>query len=184
MDITQYKDEIRKDIKCKRKSLSSDDVIKKSDVICSKILSMSQFKQSKCIYCYYPVNNEVNIIKIINQALRFKKTVALPKVIDKAGTMIFCPVSGINDLSTGYYNIPEPATDIQAPEADLILVPGVAFSLSGKRIGQAGGFYDRFLSQHNIYSVGVAYDFQIFDDLPVLPHDIYMNTVVSDKIKC
>ena len=94
--------------------------------------------------------------------------------------MIFTEIENLDDLKTGYYNIPEPISTVQARKADVILVPGVVFSNMGKRIGQAGGFYDRFLEKNHPYSIGIAYDFQIINDLKTEPHDIDVNQVISN----
>ena len=65
--------------------------------------------------------------------------------------------------------------------ADLILVPGVVFSESGDRIGQAGGFYDRYLKDYPIKSVGICYDYQIFEEIPTEDHDVKMYHIISEK---
>lgn len=180
MNIQKYKEELRKEIKQKRILMSEEEVNNKSKIICKKILGSEIYKNSKCIYCYYPVRKEVDITEIIQDSLDHGKVVALPKVIGNNGEMIFAEINRLDNLKTGHYNIPEPTEAIQARQADLILVPGVVFSTKGKRIGQAGGFYDRFLEKNHIYSIGVAYDFQIMDDIKTQPHDIDMDEVVSN----
>lgn len=180
MNIKEYKDCLRKEIKEKRMLMTKEEVKNKSDIICQRILNSTIYKKSNCIYCYYPIQNEVDIMQVIVSALENGKTVALPKVINKQGEMIFSEVENLDNLITGYFNIPEPITTAQAQKADLILVPGVVFSTKGKRIGQAGGFYDRFLAENHPYAVGVAYDFQIREDIKTQPHDIDVNEVISN----
>lgn len=180
MNIQQYKENLRREIKEKRILMSKEEVEQKSRVICEKILSSEIYKNSNCIYCYYPIQNEVDIIPIIQTSLKDGKIIALPKVTDTDGKMIFAEIKNLDNLQTGHYNIPEPAETIQAREADMILVPGVVFSTKGKRIGQAGGFYDRFLEKNHPYSMGVAYDFQIMDEIKTQPHDIDVDEVISN----
>lgn len=180
MNIKQYKDYLRKEIKQKRILMCQDDVKCKSKIICQRILDSEIYQNSKCIYCYYPVQNEVDITPLIQASLTAGKIIALPKVINKKGEMIFAEIKNFDNLKTGPYNIPEPTTANQARQADIILVPGVVFSTKGKRIGQAGGFYDRFLEKNHLYSIGVAYDFQIVEDLKTEPHDIDVNQVISN----
>lgn len=180
MDIKSYKDKLRKEIKEKRILMSREDVQNKSEIICQKILNSEIYKQSKCIYCYYPVKNEVDIIPVIKDSLVKGKIVALPKVIGTDGKMIFAEIHSLDNLEKGHYNIPEPTTTTNARKADLILVPGVVFSTKGKRIGQAGGFYDRFLEKNHPYSIGVAYDFQMMNDIKTQSHDIDVDEVISN----
>lgn len=178
--MKQYKDKLRKEIKQKRSFMCKDVVKTKSEIICQKILHNEIYKNSQCIYCYYPIQNEVDITEVIQASLKSGKTVALPKVIDTDGKMTFVEISNLDNLQAGHYNIPEPIETNQARKADLILVPGVVFSTKGKRIGQAGGFYDRFLKNNHPYSIGVAYDFQIMNDLKTEPHDIDVDEVISN----
>ena len=67
-----------------------------------------------------------------------------------------------------------------APKGDLIIVPGVAFSKKGERLGYGGGFYDRFLEHHKVYTIGVAYDFQIMNSLPTEEHDRKLNEIITN----
>ena len=180
MDIKLYKDKLRKKIKDKRILMSKEEVKSKSEVICRKIINSDVYKRSKCIYCYYPVKNEVDIIPVIKDSLSNGKIVALPKVIGTDGKMIFTEIHSLDNLERGHYNIPEPITTTNARKGDLILVPGVVFSTKGKRIGQAGGFYDRFLEKNHPYSIGVAYDFQMMNDIKTQPHDIDVDEVISN----
>ncbi len=180
MTIKEQKDFLRKNIKAKRNKLSKETVLQKSNIICDKILNHPKYRESTYIYCYYPIQNEVNIVPVIEDALKNNKTVALPKVISTDGKMIFVNVDKKDDLLKGHYNIPEPKGIIPAKEADLILVPGVVFSGNGKRIGQAGGFYDRFLPNCSSYNIGISYDFQIVDDFQIEFHDIILDEIISD----
>jgi len=101
--------------------------------------------------------------------------------------MVFRQVEGLESLSEGRFGIREPCAtgcDHQADEADLIVVPGVAFDLSGHRIGYGKGFYDRFL-QHpgrKAHLVGLCHDFQLIDGpIPAEGHDIRMELIVTDQ---
>lgn len=180
MNIKEYKDYLRKEIKQKRMLMTREEVIEKSNIICQKILNHKTYKDSKCIYCYYPVQNEVDILPVMIHALNNGKIIALPKVINKQGEMVFAEIDNLDNLKTGHFNIPEPITTLQARKADLVLVPGVVFSSKGKRIGQAGGFYDRFLENNHPYTIGVAYDFQMMNDIKTQPHDIDVCEVISN----
>lgn len=171
-----FNNEIRKSMISKRKALTKSEYVTKSSMICDKILKSKWYKSSSSIYLYCSINNEVNLDLLIENALLERKIISFPKVEGKE--MRFYPVTSKNDLAPGYYNIPEPIITTPAPKADLIIVPGTAFTKSGKRLGYGGGFYDRFLAQYDVYSIGVCYDFQIVDDLQIQPHDKILNEVI------
>jgi 5-formyltetrahydrofolate cyclo-ligase len=90
----------------------------------------------------------------------------------------------------GAYKILEPKTELrQLPnkvvrpeELDLVMVPGTAFDLRGGRMGQGKGYYDRLLStaRPNAPLVGMAFDCQIFDEIPVASHDVFMDLVLTE----
>ena len=83
MNIKEYKDYLRKEIKQKRMLMTREEVIEKSNIICQKIVNHKTYKDSECIYCYYPVQNEVDILPVMIHALNNGKIIALPKVINK-----------------------------------------------------------------------------------------------------
>ena len=76
-----------------------------------------------------------------------------------------------------------PKTNITVPihEIDTILVPAVAFSRSGDRLGFGKGYYDKLLMNFKGTVIGIGYDFQVIDELPSLPHDIRMNKIITEK---
>lgn len=86
---------------------------------------------------------------------------------------------------TGLYGIPEPAPDcaLDAATIDAVLVPGLAFSRDGGRLGHGAGYYDRFLPRlrEDTLRIGVCYGWQVIEDLPLEPHDVPMTHVVTDN---
>ena len=77
--------------------------------------------------------------------------------------------------------VPEDEPDAGWP--DLIVVPGLAFTRTGDRLGQGGGWYDRFLSARSRHAVaiGVGFDLQVVDELPVEEHDVRVDAVVTES---
>ena len=138
--------------------------------------------EAQTIMAYYSLPDEVNTHALIDELVAEGKTVLLPKVTG-ADTMELRRYTGRADLQEGAYHILEPVgepfTDLSA--IDLILVPGLAFDAAGHRLGRGRGYYDRFLhSRDGSYCVkiGVCFDFQKVDEVPVDVHDIAMDKVV------
>ena len=77
--------------------------------------------------------------------------------------------------------VPEDLVDPGWP--DVVVVPGLAFTTRGERLGQGGGWYDRFLPQvrSNCTTIGVCFEPQLVDTLPLEPHDVRLDHVVSDR---
>lgn len=86
-------------------------------------------------------------------------------------------------LHLGAFQIEEPdgddTTDIS--EIDLIIVPAVAYDRQGNRIGRGKGYYDRLLNRSRATTIGICYDFQLFDSFDTEPHDIAVDYVVADR---
>jgi 5-formyltetrahydrofolate cyclo-ligase len=96
-------------------------------------------------------------------------------------------VRGLADLQPGRWGLREPAlgdgsSEVALKDLDVLLVPGLAFDLNGGRLGRGGGFYDRLLADKGAatLAIGVAFAFQIVPKLPMAPHDVIMDAVVTD----
>lgn len=121
------------------------------------------------------------------------ETDGLLRLLDSAGHIVLLPrvegecivavVHGSGDeLRSGAYGIPEPIGESAEPGTiDLVIVPGLAFTADGRRLGQGGGFYDRFLPQvrADCVTCGVGFVEQIVDDLLLEPHDRQLTMVLT-----
>ncbi len=142
----------------------------------------SNFKM-KIIGGYYPVNYEVDDLKILRQFEKKKMKVALP-IVKKNFKMEFmqCSLNGPFDINN--YGIPEPKiSKIVYP--DILLVPLVAFDKKLNRLGYGAGFYDRAIQslkkRKKIISIGLAFDFQEVDLIPVSKHDQKLDFIVTNN---
>jgi 5-formyltetrahydrofolate cyclo-ligase len=86
------------------------------------------------------------------------------------------------EIVSGQFGIREPDPDcieIPSHQLDLVLVPGVAFDLHGRRLGRGKGFYDRLLTEVRGMKCGVAFDEQVLNEIPKESHDIHMNFILT-----
>lgn len=176
---------IRQHILARRRELSHEEWLESSHQAQQRLIDLPEFRQATCIALYAPTRNEVDTCAIMTSALATGKRVLYPAVC--GDRMVFRQVKGVNCLTEGCFGILEPCStgnDHQADEADLIVVPGVAFDRSGHRIGYGKGFYDRFLHHpdRTAHLVGLCHDFQLVEnDIPAEEHDIRMEIVVTDQ---
>lgn len=82
---------------------------------------------------------------------------------------------------SAFWNRPKIAWAVPENEIDLIIVPGVAFDRQRNRLGRGKGFYDRLLSTLNVPKIGISYDFQLKDQIPVEPFDRKMDLIITEK---
>jgi len=108
----------------------------------------------------------------------------LPRVTGP-GKMTFHRVTDRRSLSTGCLGIQEPQThapEISPEDLDTILCPGIAFTPSGMRLGQGGGYYDRYLPRAiKARQIGITFDQQIRTRIPADPHDIAMHEIITES---
>jgi 5-formyltetrahydrofolate cyclo-ligase len=138
---------------------------------------------------FYPLKGEVDLLEMMRK--ESGKRYCFP-VIDLANKRLLAyEVKNFDeDFCKGPYGVMQPdarkSTAIDPEEIDMILVPGLAFDRSRNRLGRGGGYYDRFLKNllpAKFTSVGVAFDFQILETLPIDPaYDEKVNCVVNEHI--
>ena len=87
-----------------------------------------------------------------------------------------------SEFQMGALGIYEPTGATMAPSPDLVLVPGLAFDITGVRLGRGKGFYDRWLAANpTVHSVGICFKCQIVENLPSEAHDARVSAIVSEE---
>ncbi len=177
------KKQLRKLSVKQRDSLTKDEVTKKSKQIFKKLCDIEEFKNAELILCYASYKNEVETSDIMNYAWNNNIKLALPKV--EGPDMKFYIVRSIDDLQEGYMSIPEPLTKDEVTSEEvkdaLMIMPGTSFDKKLNRNGYGGGYYDRYLEKYHPFCViGVAYEFQIYDNIPSEKHDKKADYIVSE----
>jgi len=176
------KSELRKMVRAAKKAVSLDDKIMRSRGIMSQVEALGQFQKAKNVLLYWSMDDEVATHEFVNRWYK-EKCVLLPCV--DGDDLKLRQYTGPECLVAGPdFGIGEPTgeefTDLDL--VDMILVPGVAFDRHNNRMGRGRGFYDRLLkSTPNAYKVGVGFDFQLFDEIPVEAFDVPMDAVVIEK---
>lgn len=180
------KNEIRKAAHAARKEQADkDDVSRK---ITDHVLAMSEYQSAHCIMWYVDVRDEARTRHALPMALAGGKKIVIPYCVD--GELELFWLESMDELETGMYKILEPREDLRGVDAkrvdvkelDLILVPGVAFDARGGRTGHGKGYYDKLLENAKPETplVALAFECQMFDEIPMSDHDIFMDKVVTE----
>jgi 5-formyltetrahydrofolate cyclo-ligase len=154
-----------------------------SNAITEAVLASSLFSSASVIQCYLSNQTEVETDGIIQAALDLKKQVVVP-VITKNNLVL----SEIDDLvpthfRAGPLGIREPIDQRKECKktVDLFILPGVAYDRMGNRLGQGGGYYDRLLAPlMGILRMGLAFESQIIDRVPVTPTDCRVDQIITE----
>ncbi len=179
--VGREKETLRREMLQKRKSLSEEEIREASLKVCERIKELSSFKRAKTVMLYYPVRGEIDLRPLFEEVLRDPQKVLLLPKVTRDGDMLAVELAEGTPLVKGGFGIPEPAGGrIFKPEKiDFVTVPGVAFDKRGCRLGMGKGFYDRFLPRVKGVKVGVAYDFQLVENVPCEEHDIPLDLIVT-----
>lgn len=160
------KSSLRNALKKKRDSLNILKIKKKSYKINKKVIRLKEYKTAKTVFCYISFSYEIDTHLIIDHAFKNKR-VAVPVIINDK--IVPALLTNFEKLKKNKFGIYEPEEIIPVPidEIDITIVPALAFSPIGYRIGYGGGFYDRFLKEYKGFSLGMAFkDFLITDIIP------------------
>ena len=170
---------LRREIREKKRAMSEAEIVSRSEKLGELFLKSQAYQNAKTVYGYLPYNQEVRTVPMLEQALRDGKRVAVPKIY--GDTMKFLYLDDLSKVEKNDMGIPEPVADTPVAEdtTALVLMPGLAFTKQGDRMGYGGGFYDRFLAEEpNHPTLALCYEFQIVDNLPTEEFDIPVDTVL------
>ena len=182
----QDKKQIREYIKAEKAKLTEAQIIEKSRCIIENVIKLPEYKEAECIFTYVNFNEEVITTAFIDESLRRRKRVFVPKVFkEQISFMEFIEIEDLSELEAGYMGVPEPIKGLEAAtkcRKGLFIMPGLAFDRHFHRVGYGGGFYDRFLSApHEFQTVAVAYDFQLMDSVPYEAHDLKPQMIITNQ---
>ncbi|MBT3605836.1 MAG: 5-formyltetrahydrofolate cyclo-ligase [Candidatus Latescibacteria bacterium] len=177
------KDELRQVMGQKRDQAPAHYIYKVQEAICERMVVWSVFQAAQLVASYVSVRKEVDTHRLIEHALKVGKRVCVP-VTEGKGVMVFQELLSLDELKPARFGLMEPEYDadrIVAPAClDLMMVPGVAFDRQGNRLGFGGGYYDRYLTHCDATYVGLAYGFQVVDDIPTEGHDVRLDWLVTE----
>lgn len=190
--IIKDKASLRERMRQLRKRLSGDLRIKASERVCGKLVKSAEISDATppdgpAIAVYFASPAEIDLSGFIKSSLERNAKIVAPRWNGETYELARVKSLNAEDVRTGPMNILEPAgNDILQPEdVGVWLIPGLAFTRDGKRLGYGGGWYDRLLSKaaQKSLKIGIAHDFQIVDDIPSEPHDIRIDGVVTSDVQ-
>jgi 5-formyltetrahydrofolate cyclo-ligase len=185
--MQEEKKKLREQAHANRNAQADKDAL--SQAICAKFMAMPAYGRAKTVMYYIDVRSEVRTRHALPTALTQGKTVVVPWCNDKGELELF-RLESMDELAIGMYKILEPkpelrmlpAKQVAATDLDLVMVPGVAFDRRGARMGHGKGYYDKLL-QHarpDAPLVALAFECQLFPAIPVAPHDIFMDAIITE----
>ena len=175
------KDELRHAMRARRRALSQEEQRRASLAVYAHVCAFAPYGKARSVMAYMACRGEIDLALVIADALARGKTLLLPRC-EAPGIMTARRVTDLSQLAAGAYGLMEPAKSCAVfppEEIDLVFVPGTAFDAAGGRLGQGGGYYDRFLARSGALRAGVCHDFALTACVPVQAHDVRMDCILT-----
>ena len=185
MKVMTRKEELRESIRERLRALPAEEIAWKSYQLCNAIMEQRVWQEAKIVALFASLPTEPVVEFLWDSIRRDGKKACYPKV--NAENLTLISVNDPTELVTSRWQLREPVMrepNLQSLEKiDLILVPGLAFSRNGDRMGRGGGFYDRLLARESLraHKIGICFDMQVFRDLPLESHDIIMDQIGTES---
>jgi 5,10-methenyltetrahydrofolate synthetase len=165
-----------------------------SAVICEKFVNLPEYKKAKTVMWYLDCRSEVRTRHAIPSALGGDKKIVVPYcTVDEKGDNklgLWC-LKSMDELVIGKWKIleppkerwGEPGKEVEPEALDVVMVPGVGYDRKGGRMGNGQGYYDRLLKsvRPDTPLIGICYESQLFDEILVGPHDVFMDKVITEN---
>lgn len=185
--VHERKQKLREEAHSRRNAQANKDEL--SQRICERFVALPEYKASRTVLFYVDVRSEVRTRHYLATALTHGKTIVVPWCNEQGELELF-HLENMDELALGMYRILEPRTELRTlprkavavSELDLVMVPGVAFDRRGGRMGHGKGYYDKLLEhvRPDAPLVALAFECQLFDEIPVAGHDVFMDKVITE----
>ncbi|MFH0776605.1 MAG: 5-formyltetrahydrofolate cyclo-ligase [Patescibacteria group bacterium] len=190
--IVAEKSRLRAELLEKLRAFSGEERSRQNAILADKFFALPEFVAAQTIGFFASEPFEVATDFLIERSLQLGKKVGLPRVETPPAplvrgeqrNLIFHEIKNLADCTPGCFGINCPvatAPKIPLAEIDLLVVPALAFDASGNRLGRGGGFFDRVLEKFRGASVGLAFDFQILEKIPVEKFDKKVSQILIGK---
>lgn len=173
---------------------AQEDKDRLSDLAVAALVQLPEYQSAQTILWYLDCRSELRTRQALPEALASGKRIVVPYcTVDDFGAnkLGLWWLQSTEELVVGKWKIlepprerwGEPGKEIDPEQLDLVIVPGVGFSRNGGRMGNGQGYYDRLLTRvrPDCPLIALCYESQLFDDLIVSPHDVYMDKIVTEN---
>ena len=185
--LRERKDALRKQAHANRNAQENKDELSRR--IVGAFMALPEYATAETVMFYIDVRSEVRTRHDLELALQSGKTIVVPWC-NADGELELFKLDSMDELEIGMYKILEPRTELRGLAEkqvnvellDLIMVPGVGFDRRGARTGHGKGYYDKLLqhARSNTPLVALAFECQMFDEIPMADHDIFMDKIITE----
>lgn len=182
MNLHEQKKRLRNELKQRRSSLSKSKRSQMSQQIHQFLHEIDEFNQAKSVFCYLSYLSEVETEALISGFLEQHIALSVPKIMGKT-EMLAIPLCDLSELEPDKMGILTPKSNQAASGPfDIAITPGVGFTEKGERLGYGRGYYDRWFARNEVKTkIGIAFEIQIVDELPIEETDMPLDMLITEK---
>ncbi len=181
--IQEAKQALRKQVCAALKRIRPEQRVAASARARALLERQALWQAARSVLFFASLAEELDVWPLLASALAAGKQVALPRFVAATRSYETCWILNLEtDVQAGHFGIREPRSHcarVSSGRLDLILVPGVAFDLHGRRLGRGKGYYDQLLGALHGITCGVAFEEQIVDEVPLEPHDMRLKCLLT-----
>ena len=180
--MSSAKSALRERIRESLRGASAGERARLSQALRANLLRQSIWTDARRVLLFASLAEEPDVLPLLEEAWQAGKTVLLPQFNPANDDYQTCALASSAELIAGRFGVLEPGSGcpvVPLNQLDLVLVPGVAFDLTGRRLGRGKGFYDRLLAQVRGHKCGVCFDSQVVAAVPEEPHDIRLDSILT-----
>lgn len=183
MTRKEEKQQLRRTVRALERELSPKYKAESSRAICQHLIAMPAYQSAETVFAFVGTSREIDTTLFLQDALASGKRLAVP-LCTGDGIMELRQITALDQLLPGAYGILEPGPDtppVPTDEVDFAVLPCVSCNHLGHRLGQGGGFYDRFLTHYRSSMVLLCREKLIRDEIPLEPHDYPIPWVLTER---
>ena len=167
----------------RRKDFSELEIKRKTEKIVERLIQLDEFAYAETVHCYISSRpGEVDTHDLINIMERWGKAIVIPKLNTVSNSFIRGHFTGWDNLQINDEGYLEPRIGINddLQDVNLFILPSVALTPYGKRIGYGKRYYERMLKNVFAPKIAIAFEFQLFDDIETTRDDLIMDKIVTE----
>ncbi|MBR5537031.1 MAG: 5-formyltetrahydrofolate cyclo-ligase [Clostridia bacterium] len=181
--ISEKKAALRSHLRKMRRELDREVLFRESAQLCARLLELPELQRAQTVFCYVSYGGEVETHRLIERLLSLGKQVLVPR--GRAhGVMDCVPITSLAQLVPGMKGILEPPAELRAVDPETVefaVIPAVGCGEDGSRLGQGGGYYDRFLERASCSHAALCLEAFLLPSVPAEPHDQTMKYIVTQQ---
>lgn len=186
-EMRRRKKQLRREAKGWRRALLNRDELSRR--IAARVMALPEYAEASTVLLYVSVGDEVRTGDLIRRCMEAGRRAVIPYCLPDELELFL--LRNLDELTPGMLDILEPRPELRADprrrvpieEVDLVLVPGLAFDRRGGRLGHGKAYYDKLLGgkAESTRTVGLAFECQLVDEVPMAPHDVFLDRIVTEE---